>query len=46
MAFDPFSGDLWEQENGNDSFLRFRLRIEGNRREVDVDDRRLRDTSA
>ena len=20
MAFDPFSGDLWEQENGDDSF--------------------------
>jgi glucose/arabinose dehydrogenase len=25
MAFDPFSGDLWEQENGDDSFSEINL---------------------
>ena len=28
MAFDPFSGDLWEQENGDDSFSEIN-RVEG-----------------
>ncbi len=29
MAFDPFSGDLWEQENGDDSFSEINRTEEG-----------------
>ena len=29
MAFDPFSGDLWEQENGDDSFSEINRTFEG-----------------